>query len=129
MSDPISDLAAALAMLPRKPDLVGISSAEPPSAPLLDAYGVPVDLDRAPPDDGAEAIVRALAKADPNFRGHDVQHECALCGVLGATAPEGHKPSCPWAQARAWVAAHDVPEDIEPPSYDEPGGEPWQRGR
>lgn len=52
----------------------------------------------------ADHIVRALAAADPNFRGHDPQHECSLCGVLGARTPEGHKPTCPWRMARAWVA-------------------------
>lgn len=30
------------------------------------------------------------------------------------------------AAARAAAAAHDVDPGAEPPTYDEPGGEPWQ---
>lgn len=59
---------------------------------------------KVPAGTTAEAIVRALAGADPNFRGHDPEHECALCGVLGARTPDAHKPTCPWRMARAWVA-------------------------
>lgn len=80
---------------------------------------------------GARAIVSSLAASDPNFRGHDPDPECALCGAMGAVVPADHEVACPWARAREWVAAHggpDVPEDIEPPSYDDgpDGREPWQ---
>lgn len=59
---------------------------------------------KVPAGTTAEAIVRSLAASDPNFRGHDPEHECSLCGVLGARTPEAHKASCPWRMARAWVA-------------------------
>ena len=103
----------------------------PNPGPLPAGYAAPAAYVRVePPADEAGAIVRALAAADPNFRGHDPDHECIFCGVLGATNPAGHAGRCPWRAARAWVAAHDADPDPEPPLYDDgPGPEPWQQPR
>lgn len=53
-----------------------------------------------------EAIVRALAAANPLCE-HDFGSDCSLCGApLIAIEVAAHEPDCPWRQACEWVAAH-----------------------
>lgn len=110
--DPIGDLTAATAALPCKPDVVVRGGVWLTSPELQGA-----------------AIVRSLA-AVPEFAllGRE-SPRCVLCAEPHRREPYQHAEDCPWAMARAWVEAHDLPEDIEPPLYDDGPDDPADRVR
>lgn len=80
------------------------------------------DPEEARPVTTAKQIVRALATERAPI---DTEYDrCHLCGQQfdheesmdgGADAVERHQPTCPWRQAREWVAAHPEATTVSDP--------------